>query len=102
MTSTDQQRQERINAKLLDLREQFKCSTSSAMVEANFREEQCLVESPHKCLVLQFGAPLLIHTHVLLYTLDLDVRCLFDTSKLATEFSASMNSELAELLGNNN
>jgi len=67
--------------------------------DAKTREALCLAKSPHQCLALKFGAPLTVHPHVLLATLNLDKkRFKFDTSKLAMNLPDSTRSSISESL----
>lgn len=102
VTRNASKRQELIKAKLAELAAAAKSMLFASSLMAKTREGLCLEESPYRCLVLQFGAPLLIHPHVLLSALNFGSLFLLDISKLAVNFSESMRAELAALLYMNN
>jgi len=84
-----------INEKLLELSQTAMSMLNVAEQDAKTREALCLAKSPHQCLVVKFGAPLTVHPHVLLATLNLDKkRFKFDTSKLALNLSDSTRSSI--------
>jgi len=74
--------QDTINQKLHQLGKDAMSMLDVAEQDAKSGETLCLDKSPHECLVVQFAAPLFVHPHVLLATLNLDKeKFKFDISK---------------------
>ena len=74
-----------IETKFHRLAETAMANVNNAEQDAKMAEGLCFADSPSQCLVLQFSAPLLVHPHVLLATLDIRDSFLFDTSKFAVK-----------------
>jgi len=72
-----------IDAGFRELAETAKANIGRAEEDARKASGFCLTHSPSMSLVLQFGAPLLVHPYVLLGTLELRDSYYFDISKLA-------------------
>ena len=81
--TADQANSDLIKTKFADLSRSAQTNLTRAENEAIRAESFCLTNSPGMCLVLQFGAPLLVLPHVLLGTLGLRDSYHFDISKLA-------------------
>ena len=88
-----------IKTKFRQLAETAKSNLHNAEKDAIRAEGFCLTYSPSMCLVLQFGALLLVQPYALLATLDLGDSYFFDISKLSIKSRSIQEARVKEFIG---